>query len=58
MLYYVSRAFSVSRLDFVIDFIIFLFCSLGTGLQSMNSFFPSINDSDGCATSAAYFVSG
>ena len=57
MLFGVSMAFSVSRLDFVIDFV-FLRCSLRTGLLSPNSLFPSIYDIDGCATTAAYLVSG
>ena len=55
MLYCVSLALSVSRLDF---FFFFLCCSLRTGLLSLNSLFPSIYDIDGCATTAAYLVSG
>ena len=55
MLYCVSLALSVSRLDFVIYF---FRCSLRTGLLSLNSLFPSIYDIDGCATTAAYLVSG
>ena len=61
MLYCVSLAFSVSRLDFVIWFcfcFVFLCCSLRTGLLSLNSLFPSIYDIDGCATTAAYLGSG
>ena len=60
MLYCVSPALSVSRLDFVIWFCVcfFLFCSLRTGLLSLNSLFPSIYYIDGCATTAAYLVSG
>ena len=58
MLYWVSLALSVSRLDYVIDFVFFLSCSLRTGLLSLNSLFPSIYDTDGCATTAAYLVSG
>ena len=57
MLYCVSLALSVSRLDFVIDFVNFP-CSLRTGLLSLTSLFPSICDIDGCATTAAYIVSG
>ena len=58
VLYCVSLALSVSRLDFVIDFVISLCCSLRTGLLSLNSLFPSIYDIDGCATTAAYLISG
>ena len=58
MLYCLSLALSVSRLDFVIDFVIFLCCSLGTGLLSLNSLFLSIDDIDGCATTAVSLVSG
>ena len=58
MLYCVSLALSVSRLDFVIDFVIFLCCSLRTDLLSLNSLFPSIYDIDGCASTVAYLVSG
>ena len=58
MLYCVSLALSVSRLDFVIDFVfVFRCCSLRTGLLSLNSLFPSIYDIDGCATTAVYLVS-
>ena len=38
--------------------IFFLCCSLRTGLLSLNYLFPSIYDIDGCATTAAYLVSG
>ena len=41
-----------------IDFFFFLCCPLRTGLLSLNSLFPSIYDLDGCATTAAYLVSG
>ena len=66
MLYCVSLALSVSCLDFVIDFVIYLLrcyccwfcCSLRTGLLSLNSLFPSIYDIDGCATTVVYLVSG
>ena len=59
MLYWVFLALSVSRLDFVIDFVIFFLCfSLRTGLLSLTSLFPSIYDIDDCATTAAYLVSG
>ena len=57
MLYCVSVALSVSRLDFIIDFVFFSFL-LPTGLQWLNSLFPSIYDIDGCATTAVYLVSG
>ena len=57
MLYCVSLALSVSRLDFVIDFLIFSLL-LPARLLSLNSLFPSVYDNDGCATTAAYLVSG
>ena len=57
MLYCVSLALSVSRLDFVID-LFFLSFLLPTGLLSLNSLFPSICDLDGCATTAVSLVSG
>ena len=56
MLYCPSLALSVSRHDFVIDFVFFSLL-LPTGLLSLNSLFPSIYDIDGCATTAAYLVS-
>ena len=56
MLYCVSLALSVSRLDFVILFCFFSLL-LPTGLLSLNSLFPSINDIDGCATTAVSLVS-
>ena len=43
--------------DFLFCFV-FLCCSLRTGLLSPISLFPSIYDIDGCATTAAYLVSG
>ena len=55
MRYCVSLALSVSRFDFVIDFVIFSLL-LPTGLLSINSLFPSIYDIDGCATTAVYLV--
>ena len=57
MLYCVSLALSVSRFVFVIDFVVFSLL-LPTGLLSLHSLFPSIYDIDGCATTAAYIVSG
>ena len=57
MLYCVSLALSVSRLDFVIVFV-FLCCFLRTDLLSLNSLFPSMYDIDGCASTPAYLVSG
>ena len=56
MLYCVSLALSVSRLDFVIDIVFSLL--LPTGLLSLNSLFPSMYDIDGCASTPAYLVSG
>ena len=54
MLYCVSLALSVSRFGFVIDFVIFSLL-----LPTVADFaFPSICDIDGCATTAAYLVSG
>ena len=59
MLYCVSLALSVSRFDFIIDFVLFfLCCFLRTGLLSLTSLFPSICDIDGCATTAVSLVSG
>ena len=55
MLYCVSLALSVSRLDFVIEIVFFRCCS-PTGLLSLNSLFPSIYDIDGCATTAVSLV--
>ena len=43
MLHCLSLALSVSRLDFVIDFVSFSLL-LPTGLLSLNSLFPSIFD--------------
>ena len=57
MLYCVSLALFVSRLDVVIDFVFFSLV-LPTGLLSLNSLFPSIYDVNGCATTAVYLVSG
>ena len=57
MLYCISLALSVSRLDFVIDFVFFSLL-LPIGLLSLNSLFPSIYDIDVCATTAVYLVSG
>ena len=56
MLYCVSLALSVSCLVFVIIFVFSLL--LPTGLLSLNSLFPSIDEIDRCATTAAYIVSG
>ena len=57
MLYSVSLALSVSRLDFVIDFDIFSLL-LPTGLLSLESLFPRKYDADGCATTAVSLVPG
>ena len=60
MLYCVSLALSISRLDFVIWFCYFFFFVAPYLLICCRwiSLFPSIYDIDGCATTAAYLVSG
>ena len=54
MLYCVSLALSVSRLNFVIDFVFSLLLSIG--LLSLSSLFPSIYDIDGNATTGFYYL--
>ena len=55
MLYCVSLALSVLVLFLCM---IFFFCSVRTGLLSLNSLFPSIYDINGCATTAVSLVPG
>ena len=55
MLYCPSLALSVSRHDFVIEFVFFSLL-LPTGLLSLNSLFPSIYDINRCAITVISLV--